>query len=57
MFIFSDENLPLKNSIIAIVNFELNDYYRVKTMIEYAGGHALRLNEVSVMTNIIICQK
>ncbi|XP_026819809.1 PAX-interacting protein 1-like [Rhopalosiphum maidis] len=52
---YSYNNLPCKYNQIAIVNFEKNEYHRVKAMAEFVG--ACINNKISHKTDIVISQK
>lgn len=53
IFYFSEEiGLPCHQFQIGIVNFDVNKYHIVKTMIEYTGG--LVVDEVTPSTKFVV---
>ncbi|XP_050423408.1 PAX-interacting protein 1-like isoform X2 [Adelges cooleyi] len=49
------ENLPCQHLKIAIAEFEVNEYYRVKAMVELTGAQVV--NEVTSRTDIIVSKR
>lgn len=53
LFYFSEETgLPCHQFQIAVVNFDVNKYQIVKSMVEYTGARVV--DEVSPSTNIVV---
>ncbi|KAL5239067.1 hypothetical protein ACI65C_006477 [Semiaphis heraclei] len=52
---YSENNLPLENNKIAIVNFDKNEYIKIKVMAESVG--ATVINKISCSTDIVITSK
>jgi len=56
LLFFSIENFPCQNIQLSILNFDENEGYIIKAMVELIGGiHDMK--EVTSKTNIIISQK
>jgi len=52
---FSEDKLPYEHKQIAIVNFQLNEYHKIKAMVEVTG--ATVINKISRSTFIVISLK
>lgn len=54
LFFSINDNLPCQDLNIYIVNFNINEYYRIKSMIELVGGRVI--DEVT-KADIIVSMK
>lgn len=56
LFYFSKEiGFPCEDIQIAITNFDVNEYYIVKTLVQFTGADFVE--EMSRKTNIVIAKK
>jgi len=55
LFFSLKTGVPLKQIKISIADFDINEYHKIRAMIELVGGQGL--NEVSPDTDIVVSQK